>query len=410
MFSDRIALQIANAATAAGIPPAGMLALVEVETAGQPTENDGRTPNFLFERHLFHRELSARAPDKLAAAVRAGYAIPKWNKATQYRDEGTSSGKLALLAKVKAIDEDCALRACSWGLPQILGSECHEVGFNSSTDMVDFLTRGGVPAHVELMIRFLKGRHLVGSIQNKDWAYVALRYNGAGYAKNQYDTRLAAAERKWSRKLPVLMSGGGATEYPEEHLSKEEIEAIQTKLRQLAYHEVGDPDGRWGSRTTGAIAAFQTHEGLPVTGHYDEATKDALDIADARPVSDSRANATLDDLREQGSTTIASADTASTLGKVKTIGGIVVAGGAAAEQAGTVLSTAQDTVDKVDQAKTLWGSIHHMLHPIFGHPAVLIIAVAVAIGGFLVWKYADRVKLRRLIDHQTGTHPGTLEA
>jgi hypothetical protein len=46
MFSDKIALQIAGAA-AAGIPKTGMLAIVEVETGGDPGA-------FLFERHIFH--------------------------------------------------------------------------------------------------------------------------------------------------------------------------------------------------------------------------------------------------------------------------------------------------------------------------------------------------------------------
>jgi hypothetical protein len=41
MFSDRLALQIAAAASAAGIPKAGMLAIVEVET-GRRADGSGR--------------------------------------------------------------------------------------------------------------------------------------------------------------------------------------------------------------------------------------------------------------------------------------------------------------------------------------------------------------------------------
>lgn len=408
MFNDRTALQIAAAATAASIPEAGMLAIVEVETAGSPLEADGRTPTFLFERHIFYRELNARQPHKLAQAVKLGLAIPHWSKATQYKDERTSQMRLELLSRAKAIDEDCALRSCSWGLPQIMGNECAEVGFANAKAMVDYMISGGVPAHIQLMIRFLKARNLVSAIECKDWAYVALKYNGSGYRQNQYDTRLASADKKWERKLPTLKAAPAAEPQPEENLSRDEIEQIQIKLRELGYHEVGNPDGRWGDKTGAAVWAFQKHEGLPTTGHYDAATKDALGNADPRPVPTERADATLDDLREAGSTTIASADTASTIGKIKMIGGGAIGVGAMTEQATTALTAGQDAVDKVGQAKTLWGSIKDLVHPILGHPVVILLAIALVVGGYFVIHFANKIKLSRLSDHQDGTHAGTL--
>jgi N-acetylmuramidase len=72
MFADKLALQIAAAASAAGISKTGMLAIVEVETGGSPLEADGRTPNFLFKRHIFRRELAARQPSKVHEAERQG--------------------------------------------------------------------------------------------------------------------------------------------------------------------------------------------------------------------------------------------------------------------------------------------------------------------------------------------------
>jgi hypothetical protein len=80
MFSDNIAAQIAAAAADARIPEARMLAIVEVETGGNPFEADGRTPNFLFERHILHRELAARQPGKVREAERLGPANPKWGQ------------------------------------------------------------------------------------------------------------------------------------------------------------------------------------------------------------------------------------------------------------------------------------------------------------------------------------------
>lgn len=407
MFSDRVALQIATAADAAGIPKAGMLAIVEVETAGSPTEADGRTPTFLFERHIFHRELTARQPAKLAQAVKGGLAIPTWSKATQYKDERTSQMRLDLLARAKAVDEDCALRACSWGLPQIMGNECHEVEFSNSKGLVDFMTTRGVPGHIEVMIRFLKARNLVSAIERKDWAYVALRYNGSGYRQNQYDTRLAAANLKWERKLPTLVSAP-MQDYPEEHLSGDEVEQIQIKLRGLGYSEVGKPDRKWGDKTSAGIFSFQKQEGLPPTGHYDDATRDALDQAQPRPVPAERADATVQDLRDAGSTTIASADAGSMLGKIKMIGGGAMGVGAIAEQSTTALNSTQSVVDNVGHAKTLWQSIHEMLQPVLGHPMVIVLSLALVVGGYFVFRFANEIKLSRLSDHQDGTHAGTI--
>lgn len=406
MFTDKIALHIAAAAGAAGIPKAGMLAIVEVETAGSPIEADGRTPTFLFERHVFRRELASRQPSKVAEAERLGLAIPKWDKATQYRDERNSAQRLALLAKAKAIDEDCALRSCSWGLPQIMGNECQEVGFAWASQMVEFLTTKGVPGHIELMVRFLKSRKLVSAIEGGDWAYVALKYNGKAYSQNQYDIRLAAANRKWERKLPTL-EGSPAQDWPEDHLSKDEIEQIQIKFRELSYPEVGQPDGRWGTRTVGALSAFQAHEGLPVTGHYDAATRDALAEADARPVSSERSDATMDDLRHAGSSTVANADKGSIAGVVKmaTGGGTVLA--AVVGKGSEAIDTAQSTVDKVGQAKTLVSSIHDLLGP-FSDPRILAVGIVLLIGGYLVFRYCQKVKASRLSDHQSGTHAGTM--
>ena len=60
-------------------------------------------------------------------------------------------------------------------------------------------------------------------------------------------------------------------------------------------------DGFWGSRTVGALSVFQAHEGLPVTGTYDEATQAAMAEAVKRPVSPRRKDITADELKEEGS-------------------------------------------------------------------------------------------------------------
>jgi hypothetical protein len=414
MFSDQLALQIAKFAGANGIPKSAMLADVEVETAGKPFEDDGRTPALLFERHIFYHQLATRAPAKLGQAVKLGLAHPTWQPKTatdkgQYFDQRNSDERMALLGRARAVDEDCALRSCSWGLPQIMGNECAEVGFATAKAMVDAMIAGGVPAHLEIMATFLKSRGLVTAMERKDWPYYALRYNGRRYKRNQYDTRLASADKKWERRLPALESAPATFEHPEEKLTPDQIKSVQLKLRQLGYAEVGQPNRVWGDKTAAAVFAFQKQEGLPATGHFDDATRAALDVASPRPAPEERATANVDDLRAAGSDTIAHADALDVIGKIKMIGGGTVGAAALAQQSTTALNGAQDVVDKAGQAKSIMGQAHDLLQPVLGHPAIIAIAIAVAVGGYFVIRFAERIRAARLADHQNGTHAGSME-
>src|ERR1700722_13270768 len=133
MFSKEIFDAVCAAAKKEGWPEYSLLAVVECETSGQPFEIDGHTPTLLFERHKFYSELQAHEPSKLKAAITAGLAIPHWNRHTQYKDEGKSSGRLALIAKARAIDEDVANRAASWGLGQTMGFNAEGLDYASAT-------------------------------------------------------------------------------------------------------------------------------------------------------------------------------------------------------------------------------------------------------------------------------------
>jgi hypothetical protein len=48
------------------------------------------------------------------------------------------------------------------------------------------------------MASFIRSAGLQDELQKKDWAKFARGYNGPGYAKNAYDTKLAAAYKKFS--------------------------------------------------------------------------------------------------------------------------------------------------------------------------------------------------------------------
>lgn len=79
--------------------------------------------------------------------------------------------------------------------------------------------------------------------------------------------------------------------------SKEELRGIQTKLKELGYHEVGDPDGRWGDKTQTAVLAFRAENDLELLPTIDDKFKAALWTATPRRVGEKRATAKLTDLK-----------------------------------------------------------------------------------------------------------------
>ena len=94
MLNDSVVRELVRAAKRRGIRPEALCALVEIETAGIPFENDNNTPRLLYERHIAYRE--AQKKGVLNQFVNAGLAIPKWSTSTQYKDQGDACARLAV--------------------------------------------------------------------------------------------------------------------------------------------------------------------------------------------------------------------------------------------------------------------------------------------------------------------------
>lgn len=84
-----------------------------------------------------------------------------------------------------------------------------------------------------------------------------------------------------------------------------DVEIVQRKMDRLGYHDVGEPDGKWGGKTKGAITAFLNDRGvdLVVNGGPTPAINTAISAALAegwtRPISERRASATEKDIAPQ---------------------------------------------------------------------------------------------------------------
>jgi len=290
------------------------------------------------------------------------------------------------------------LRSASWGLGQTMGNLAQALGFASAREMVAHQA-GSIDGQIDCMVRELRRSHLIEPMNACDWSHVARLYNGPGYAANRYDTRLADAFKRWMRRLDTMAAAPREVP-PEQSLSVDEVRDIQGWLRANGYPQVGLPDGHWGASTIGAVSAFQAHEGLPVTGHYDQATRDALTTAEARPVLRERGDADAGDLKEAGSTTIEHADHVTAMGSLLKWLGIGGAASAGADNSGA-LDKVKSGVDQLGALRDLFGTVSDLAGWAVAHWWIF----ALGAGVFIAAK-ASKIIAARVDDHRTGVHAG----
>lgn len=165
-------------------------AFIDVETTGTGFDDKGR-PKILFEPHVFYRNLD---PSKRAVAVKAGLACRSWGQIPY----GKASQQYDRLLKALVIDETAALKACSWGLGQVLGENFADAGFDSPQAMVVAMAEDE-ENHLQAAISFIKANGLDDELREHRWQAFARGYNGPGYAKNGYHIKLPASFAKWKK-------------------------------------------------------------------------------------------------------------------------------------------------------------------------------------------------------------------
>jgi peptidoglycan hydrolase-like protein with peptidoglycan-binding domain len=169
------------AATALQCDVRGIRAVAKVESSRKPFDDLGR-PTILYERHLFHRltggAFDAQAPD-LSNREAGGY--------------GTFASQYGKLERAYALAAEAALKACSWGMFQILGQNHKAAGFVTVMDYVKAMCQTEVD-HLVAFVRFIQADPAMATaLRGHDWPEFARRYNGPAYHENHYDERLADA-------------------------------------------------------------------------------------------------------------------------------------------------------------------------------------------------------------------------
>ncbi|WP_169576934.1 N-acetylmuramidase domain-containing protein [Sediminimonas qiaohouensis] len=236
--------KLADAAERIGCGVAEISAVIEVEAAGRAFLRDG-TLIRRFEPHT----------------------MP--GATTSWRDSlGIGpSRRDKMLGEAYERSPDAALRATSWGAPQIMGFNCQAADYDSAAAMVRAFA-DSEDAQIDGFVSLILDWGLDGAIRAHDWQTFENRYNGGGQG-GAYARKIEAAyRRKTGEASPeVLRLGDGGAA----------VRRLQAALGVTV-------DGRFGPATEDAVRTFQERVGLPVDGLVGARTWEALkQNRDAKP-------------------------------------------------------------------------------------------------------------------------------
>lgn len=187
--------QINEQAQKLGIEVATLRAVIEVECKGSGFNADD-TPVILFERHVFRQRLIAN--NQGAIADQAMIKRPDLcNKSSG--GYGLYSTQHKRLNDAVKFHRDSALESASWGIGQVMGYHWKALGYATLQAFINAMYKDEA-SQLDAMCRYIKANNLVNALKNKDWKAFARGYNGAAYAKNSYDVKLANAYKKWGVK------------------------------------------------------------------------------------------------------------------------------------------------------------------------------------------------------------------
>jgi hypothetical protein len=177
----------ARAANALNCEVAAIQAVCEVEAPKGGFFPDG-TPATLFEGHWFSNFTNS-VYDKTHPTI----SYPRWTR----KHYGNWTREKERLAQAIALDREAALKSASWGKFQIMGFNYVAAGFKTLQSFVNAMHRSE-GAQLDAFICFIKHEKLEDELREHRWADFARKYNGPGYAANQYDVKLAQAYRDFS--------------------------------------------------------------------------------------------------------------------------------------------------------------------------------------------------------------------
>jgi LysM repeat protein len=174
-------------------------------------------PTIMYERHYFSEKTQnkydkinpdlsspkayigghARRKEIVEYVTKKGGKIKK-TKFVPYDDGkhyGLYSWQYTKLAKAYALDKDAAIRACSWGMFQVMGDNYAACGFKTPHDFAKAMSKSE-REHLKAFVAYCKYNKLEKALKEKDWKKIAQGYNGPQYYKNKYDEKIRVEYEK----------------------------------------------------------------------------------------------------------------------------------------------------------------------------------------------------------------------
>lgn len=192
---------------------AAIKAVAEVESLGDGFLSTGE-PKILFERHIFSRRTNGlfdRSNPNISNPKPGGY--------------GTVAAQHKRLQEAVPLNRNAALMSASWGKFQIMGFNYALAGFNSLQEFITAMYRGERD-HLLAFVNYIINTSLDDELREKRWADFARKYNGPEYKRNNYDTKMADAYKKFStanRSISISKTTA----------SKKPVSKTKTKKREM---------------------------------------------------------------------------------------------------------------------------------------------------------------------------------
>lgn len=280
MFDETMRAEITAVAAETGLPAAALAAVAEIESGlrVQTIVNGRPEPLIRFEGHYFDSRLTG---ERRTEARRQGLANPK---AGAIANPASQAARWKLLARASAIDREAAYESVSWGIGQVMGAHWAWLGY-ASVDSLVAEARSGANGQLRLMARYIVKAGLAPALSEGRWTAFARGYNGPGYRRNAYDTKLAKAHARYADMFdeapaaPRTLSIGS---------TGSDVRKLQEQLRAMGYELA--VDGRFGPEMQRAVIAYQTVTGLKIDGIAGILTRQAIDRFDLRRTNDAADN------------------------------------------------------------------------------------------------------------------------
>lgn len=109
-----------------------------------------------------------------------GYALREWTQ----------------LINARKVNAEGANLGTFWGMFQIGGFNYRKCGCESVDEFVRLMSYSELN-QLELFAAFITNGGMLADLRNKNWAGFSRKYNGPGYARRGYHTKMAAAYKKY---------------------------------------------------------------------------------------------------------------------------------------------------------------------------------------------------------------------